>query len=418
MNATRILSFARDVEDGVNHELTERKVKPNGKKVEYNIGMEFIHQNRDGFLEMINNKKFGTFDYRGIMEETYFGLLMNSLTDFMEECGEFSYWFAECAQRASVKKRVELGKSPSSSISPSEWPTIYIDIMKYMYDALDEADYFKGLLLKDIVQSILLTDWLYNKQIFEFSDELGRELLDVTFNDSRVSSNDTAVIDKTLFENLPFNSYCIDLSNNKQIGDGSIDIIFVGVFITGNDVYLYLRGEASSTNKIGHSYRQLYNLNDFVDDSGRFISITVKTRNKEYPDADLTGTDESLRLGLASILYLSSEKPDVKTSMETSSTHRIISDSSRPKHKYSELQKWDIGFRYADSIKKCSEMSSNKTVCEGVGSPKRPHVRRAHWHHYWIGTGVTRRLILKWVAPAYIHAEFDSDLPVVYHREM
>ena len=34
------------------------------------------------------------------------------------------------------------------------------------------------------------------------------------------------------------------------------------------------------------------------------------------------------------------------------------------------------------------------------------HVRRAHWHHYWIGKqDGERRLVLKWVAPSYIHKE-------------
>lgn len=418
MDAKRVLSFARDAEDTVTHTLTERRVKPNGKRVEYDIGMDFIHQNRDVLFEMLSNKKFGTFDYHGVMEETYFGLLIEAFYDFMGDNDEHGGWFMECAQRVSAKKRVELGKSPSARISPSEWPTIHMDIMKYMYDELDEPGYFKDLMLKNIIQSMVLTDWLYNKQVFEISDDLGRELIDTTFSDSKIDNNDTAVIDKTLFENLPFNSYCIDLSNNKQIGDGSIDIIFVGVFMLGNDVYLHLRGEASPTNTVGHSYRQLYKLNELVDDTGRLISITIKTRNKEHPDADLTGTDESLRLGLASILYLSSEKPDVKESMETSNTHRVTTKFSRPKHRYSELQKWDIGFRYADSIKKCSEISSNETMGEGTGSPKRPHVRKAHWHHYWVGTGSMRRLILKWVAPMFIHAEFDSELPVVCHREM
>lgn len=37
------------------------------------------------------------------------------------------------------------------------------------------------------------------------------------------------------------------------------------------------------------------------------------------------------------------------------------------------------------------------------GSP-RPHVRRAHWHHYWIGSrsGDERRLVLKWIHPTLI----------------
>ena len=42
------------------------------------------------------------------------------------------------------------------------------------------------------------------------------------------------------------------------------------------------------------------------------------------------------------------------------------------------------------------------------GGKKRPHSRRGHWHHYWAGPQDDRRLILKWTAPTYIHAD---DMP-------
>lgn len=42
------------------------------------------------------------------------------------------------------------------------------------------------------------------------------------------------------------------------------------------------------------------------------------------------------------------------------------------------------------------------------GGKKRPHARRGHWHHYWAGPQDDRRLVLKWTAPTYIHAD---DMP-------
>lgn len=35
---------------------------------------------------------------------------------------------------------------------------------------------------------------------------------------------------------------------------------------------------------------------------------------------------------------------------------------------------------------------------------KVPHVRRAHWHTYWAGTGIERKRILKWVPPIYVNS--------------
>lgn len=47
----------------------------------------------------------------------------------------------------------------------------------------------------------------------------------------------------------------------------------------------------------------------------------------------------------------------------------------------------------------------------------RPHMRRGHWHHYWVGSrdnDEERKLILKWVAPIMINVlDVEEDLPVV-----
>lgn len=49
----------------------------------------------------------------------------------------------------------------------------------------------------------------------------------------------------------------------------------------------------------------------------------------------------------------------------------------------------------------------------GSGSPKRPHMRRAHWHLYWSGEGrkVPR---VKWISPVFIHGE-GREPPTVIH---
>lgn len=31
----------------------------------------------------------------------------------------------------------------------------------------------------------------------------------------------------------------------------------------------------------------------------------------------------------------------------------------------------------------------------------RPHTRKAHWHHYWVGKG-RKELVLRWIAPTVV----------------
>lgn len=47
-------------------------------------------------------------------------------------------------------------------------------------------------------------------------------------------------------------------------------------------------------------------------------------------------------------------------------------------------------------------------------NPRRPHKRRAHWHHYWVGSKadeISRRRIVKWVSETDVNST-EADLPV------
>jgi hypothetical protein len=42
---------------------------------------------------------------------------------------------------------------------------------------------------------------------------------------------------------------------------------------------------------------------------------------------------------------------------------------------------------------------------DGAGSPVRPHVRRAHYHHFWTGPKTNQELIVKWLAPILVNID-------------
>nr|DAR40120.1 MAG TPA: hypothetical protein [Caudoviricetes sp.] len=55
-----------------------------------------------------------------------------------------------------------------------------------------------------------------------------------------------------------------------------------------------------------------------------------------------------------------------------------------------------------------TESSSTRAVPSGRehASPV-PHVRRAHWHHFWTGArgSDARELILRWIPPVFVRGE-------------
>ena len=58
-----------------------------------------------------------------------------------------------------------------------------------------------------------------------------------------------------------------------------------------------------------------------------------------------------------------------------------------------------------NNINEASDSSDKETNLNEIHQRKIPHIRRAHWHHYWIGSGSSRRRILKWLPPIYINSD-------------
>ena len=55
-------------------------------------------------------------------------------------------------------------------------------------------------------------------------------------------------------------------------------------------------------------------------------------------------------------------------------------------------------------IRKGYTAEKNRAETAGSHAPKAPHVRHAHWHHYWTGAreSAERCLVLKWIPPVFV----------------
>lgn len=104
--------------------------------------------------------------------------------------------------------------------------------------------------------------------------------------------------------------------------------------------------------------------------------------------------------------YISSDKPDIT---ECEAQKKIYRPSS--KIKYSSVQKWDVGIRYAVEYKKRQDESSSIKKVEGR-RPPRPHIRKAHWQIYRVGPGRREQRVL-WIAPTMVGIRGTDPLPVV-----
>ncbi len=130
---------------------------------------------------------------------------------------------------------------------------------------------------------------------------------------------------------------------------------------------------------------------------------------EEAPEA-LCAVNKPLLDALQALLYICAENSDIKENPKQKTIYKKPAD--KPKDQFREIRMWDAGSIIIRNMKKAS--AQHDLVSDLPSAPKqsssgwvvRPHMRRAHWHHYWTGKRDGKRtLILKWVAPSFVNAD-------------
>ena len=115
------------------------------------------------------------------------------------------------------------------------------------------------------------------------------------------------------------------------------------------------------------------------------------------------------------VLYLCAQNAEIAPNSEQAVYTRR---SATIKDRYAEIQKWYVGVRIGNAVRAHRKKIALSTGTGETHSSPRPHMRRGHWHSFWIGPKSTpeeRKLILKWVAPTFVCATED-DTPVTLHH--
>ena len=269
--------------------------------------------------------------------------------------------------------------------------------------------------------------YLFNryKQVYEPNEAFYNELI----------NTDDIKIYLSEMGRLPFHSFMIDVSKisfpkfHKDVD--KIDSIYITpiwyqskkankhtlciyiLYVCGKSILpdvMYLHNEdikgvddkfniySNSKNEVIANYRESqhpywkYNPENY---KSIFLQKSVIYNNM---DDVLTNDDIELihRFIFQFLMYLASEDADIVE------TKYSIKQKSRTKRlnkndKILSITTSIVGKRYGDLIEKYKE---NKKFYDKIrtisSSTKKPHMVRAHWHHYWKGSGDDKELILKW----------------------
>lgn len=239
--------------------------------------------------------------------------------------------------------------------------------------------------MADIIYPFLLTEkWGRCKQVYAFDAELEFALADT----------DEIKIPVHILDRLPFSCFYIEFAKDGIFSSehhGS----FVHVIRTPSRTHAILFLRLGTDNRMD---TLMIRFDQGPDDGTFLINRTSDIEGRVgHPDME-----EFSMFVLNAILYLCAENAEVSENPVTKTTYRQY---STPKNKFSEIRKWDCGIRYGTAVRKHRQKSQDSSgkQCKGQGhtSSVRPHMRRAHWHHYRTGKGRTE-LVLRWIEPVMV----------------
>lgn len=259
--------------------------------------------------------------------------------------------------------------------------------------------------------------WRLSKGVYRFDPELYHELINTPISDT---------MPVNIFARLP--EYCIYIETPGLSFKGKEAY---GFFAFLNEDYqsdtpelrilVDLEGAKqgivlpiSDTLDFGTSFAGIYR------NERRLTNVIEKKYFGEATMEHIIAETELLRdfaLKILSVLlYLCSDEPDYGDRIPPA---RAAATKVKGGEKWIAapgVKTWDVGIRIGAAIRKY-RATAEKSESAGGGrhSPKRPHMRRAHWHGFWKGSRKEpekQKFILHWIPPIPVKMS-DADSPTV-----
>lgn len=222
---------------------------------------------------------------------------------------------------------------------------------------------------ENISDTFFMGMWLKYKQIYKFDKECKNML----------AKTNVDKIPSEVFKNLPYDSFYIEANFDEEcVG------CFVSATISEDKPYLgmeFLRNNAGA-----EFFTAFIPLCDDVVEVNKYFDESSQKNFKLCKEC------------LTLLLYLCSDNKDVEY-VEPRSKKEI--QRARKSHN-TKVNK--VGYRVGSTIRSTKRIYLTPTNHTGSHTPKSPHMRAAHYHHYWTGSkdSKERKLILRFIEPTFI----------------
>lgn len=279
------------------------------------------------------------------------------------------------------------------------------------YAEMEADGYFdedRPRVIKDRLDSmqIVVPVYLWDKyrQVYIFD----KDLLDALW-EQVTQTSETDVLPNELLARMPYPSIYIKFANTNGVAYYDKDYNAIDGFLATMDY--------SSKHKVPYLRLTVIYENNlpkidgillFPDKTiGECISDTMKYIGKaDVAELAAKSVNNSLTmLAIQCLLYIQAANADIQ-SRPSAKKKAKKQKAKAPK----QIKVHDVGVKVGKTLR---VGSSNKQAVtkeyakSDQSSPKSPHIRRGHWHHYWKGAHDSdeRKLILKWTAPTFVNSE-------------
>ena len=231
----------------------------------------------------------------------------------------------------------------------------------------------------------LVTDyWRKNKTIYDFSPSFLTEL----------EKTEDAPVYTSILKKLPFTDYIMTIPSSTQ----KYNAMFIHIEFDGTDTLFLVCPFEAIKNPEHSSYCQC---SIWCEDGKNVIETFKETYGEKTANYE-----RFLKLAISASYYLASKNAEInKIQIPKDKRPAIITNrTKRPKRV--NINSFAVGYKTGKRFETqvaYSNSQTNSTKAEYAISckNKRPHVRRAHWHHYWTGEG-RKNLEVRWIEPVFV----------------
>lgn len=231
----------------------------------------------------------------------------------------------------------------------------------------------------------LVTDyWRKNKTIYDFSPSFLTEL----------EKTEDAPVYTSILKKLPFTDYIMTIPSSTQ----KYNAMFIHIEFDGTDTLFLVCPFEAIKNPEHSSYCQC---SIWCEDGKNVIETFKETYGEKTANYE-----RFLKLAISASYYLASKNAEINKIQIPKDKRPVIITNRTRKPKKVNINSFAVGYKTGKRFEtqvayRNSKTNSTKAEYAISGKNKRPHVRRAHWHHYWTGEG-RKNLEVRWIEPVFV----------------